>query len=89
MPARVISLGYALVGNFTRTFTFWLEQVVTGWQNNQILIEHSGRIAQGIEPTAELTVESAPAAFALIERMLIVFIVAVALFTLGAWLQQM
>lgn len=86
LPVRLIGLGYALVGNFMKTFGFWLDNLVTHSRSNRELVDQFGRIAQGLEPNAQLTTETAQASAGLIERMLIVFIVAVALFTLGAWM---
>lgn len=77
LPVRFFSLAFALVGNFVKTFSYWLDHVVTGYTYNRELLENCGRLAQGIE-------ENAP--FGLIDRTLIVFIVVVAVFTLGAWL---
>lgn len=86
LPVRLIGLGYALVGNFMKTFGFWLDNLVSHWRGNHELVDQFGRIAQGLEPNTQLTTETAQASASLIERMLIVFIVAVALFTLGAWM---
>lgn len=85
MPARIMGLGYALVGNFIKCFKLWLDYFITGWQNNQKLVESCGRTAQGLELTTQLNTEDLHHAQALIDRILVIFVVAIALFTLGAW----
>lgn len=86
IPVRFFGLLFAFVGNFVRTFGYWIDTLFTGWSKNHDLIESCGRLAQGLEIDTQLTAETKSAAEGLTDRALIVFIVAVAAFTLGAWL---
>lgn len=86
IPVRFFSLLFALVGNFVKAFGYWIDTLFVGWSKNHELIENCGRLAQGLEIDTQLTAETKSAVEGLIDRVLIVFIVAVAAFTLGAWL---
>lgn len=86
LPARFFSLIFALVGNFVKAFSYWLDHVATGYSHNDELLENCGRMAQGLEVNTPLTAETTQSAFGLIDRTLIIFIVVAAIFTLGAWL---
>lgn len=88
LPTRLFSLGYALAGNFTKAFAYWIDNVISGTEKNHEMLVESGLIAM------ELSEETAPAAtlqestnlLAMFDRVLIVFLVVVAIFTLGSWL---
>lgn len=83
VPIRLLSLIYALVGNFAVTFSHWLDRVVTPAADNQAVFIECASIALGVENT-QLTETQQQAAAALNDRALIVWIIMVALFTLGA-----
>jgi len=86
LPTRFFSLCFALVGNFVKAFNYWIDMVATGWSRNHEVLESCGRLALGLEPNLPLAGEVLTAAYSLVDRTLIVFVVIVAAFTLGAWL---
>jgi AmpE protein len=83
LPVRLFSILCALAGNFVRTSQFCLDYFVRDLSFNREFIEKSGRIALGVEETAELTAQDYPAALKLIDRALIIFLIVVFAVTLG------
>jgi len=87
VPVRIFTLFFALVGHFNASFTHWLENIVTGLNNNRRFISEGGLIALGPVKAEKGShhAEEYHAALSLIDRSLIVFLAIVALFTLGSW----
>lgn len=86
VPARLTSLGYALVGNFSDAFGYWLDSVFSGIKLNRSLLVESGRLALKIEPKTELTSEQVRAGLVLVDRTLVAYLIAVAVVTFIMWL---
>jgi len=84
VPVRFLGLTYALVGHFSQCFSFFVKHLKTGLHNNMKIVVESGLSALGanIDENAS-TLEENKAALDLIDRTLIVWIVIVALVTLG------
>ncbi len=86
LPVRLFSILCALAGNFVRTSQFWLDGLLRDIAFNRELIEKSGRIALGLDETAELTAENYPQTLKLIDRALVIFLIIVFAVTLGVLL---
>lgn len=77
--SRLFSVIFALVGDFMRCFTFWLDHVLSGVEENDKIISETGAMAlQGRNDNAS--------ANALIDRTLIIYVALVLVFTLGAFI---
>lgn len=84
IPLRLLGLGYALVGNFQPTFKYWLANVISEPAKNQQLIEQTGMLALNIDSyNPEGTLAENKLALDLTERTLIVYLVVLALITIG------
>ncbi len=83
IPARLVGLGYALAGNFVKGFQQWMHYAGRGLASNQDLLIMSGLAAMDINPDTPADAEQARQTLRLIDRSLIVWIVVIAIFTLG------
>jgi AmpE protein len=88
LPIRFLGLSFTLVGNFTDSFQFIRHKILTGYTYNQTFLYTIGLIAVGADPhnSATATLAENQAILALFDRTLIIWLVAIALFTLGTWL---
>ncbi len=86
LPVRLFSILFALAGNFVQTSQFCLDYLLRDVSFNRELIEKSGRIALGLDETAEFTNENYGSALNLIDRDLILFLIIVFAVTLGVLL---
>ncbi|MES2998206.1 MAG: hypothetical protein V4700_02670 [Pseudomonadota bacterium] len=86
LPIRVFSIFCALAGNFVRTSQFCLDFLLRDLSFNREFLEKSGRIALGLEETAELAPENYTQALKLIDRSLILFLIVVFAVTVGVLL---
>lgn len=86
LPARIVGLGYALAGNFSKGFTEWMQYLKGGLNSNQDLLISSGVGAMGLDPEGESDPEEARQVLRMIDRSLIVWLVIIAIFTLGSWI---
>lgn len=88
VPVRITALAYALAGNFTQCFTRWLTGAVSGFNQNRAFLLRCGLISLGAneEDAASANLDENRAALALIDRALIIALVLIAVFTLGAWI---
>lgn len=87
IPVRLTGLIYALVGNFSATFACWMKYASKGFIATQSIITECSLAALGISKNAKsATVEENQAALELLDRALIVVLVLIAIFTLGAWI---
>ncbi len=86
LPVRLFSILSALAGNFVQTSQFCLDSLLKDVAFNRELIEKSGRIALGLQDTAQLTADDYALALKLIDRDLILFLIIVFAVTLGVLL---
>ena len=84
LPARFVGLGYTLAGNFVKGFHQWTHYMGGGLASNQDLLIASGLGAMDLDLNAIADAEEAHQVLRLIERSLIVWLVVIAIFTLGA-----
>lgn len=93
LPIRIHSLIYSLAGDFTGSFPFWLSHVLTGIAGNDSLQARNAmtalgvKSAEGIEALENMTFDQTHinAARQLVDRVLIIELVIIAIFTLGTW----
>lgn len=80
VPIRLVGLSYALVGNFTAVFKSWLQHAWQGLQDSPRLIATWGKIALSADKQSEQTPAS------LVDRALLVWLVAIAILAVHAWI---
>ena len=83
-PTRFLALTYALVGNFSHGFSYFMKHIKTGVKDNANIAVESGLIALGlkVEDNTGTWAEN-KTALDLVDRTLIVWLVVIALVTLG------
>ena len=88
LPVRLAGLSYALVGTFITAFTACLKRLVTGLKYSAALSSEFGLLALGLNTEDATSDEPAELehALALVDRAVIVWIVVIALITIGGWL---
>lgn len=86
IPVRLVGITFALVGHFSETIKQWYAYVYTGITFVQEQIIEYGLTALGIEKGHPLLVEELMAIDGLINRALWVWLVVIALFTIGRWI---
>lgn len=86
IPNRLIGLTYALVGHFSYAFSHWVQHLSAGLDKSHELTYLQGLEALELDHTAEevADIEENQKAIALIDRATVVWIVMIAIFTLGA-----
>lgn len=84
IPARLVSLSYTLVGNFMSSYDTWLKLALSPKACKEILVE-CGDASLGIKGSAANTSnkEENEAALKLIQRSLLVWVLIIAVATLG------
>lgn len=85
LPARLTALGYALVGNFSDTLNQWLDFAFSDWRMNSAVLRECGKTSVRISTEESNMPESVQMAVALTDRTVILYIIVVALFSLGSW----
>lgn len=89
LPARVVGFSYVLAGKFATVFNYWFKGLFNSPRHNQKFITTIGLAAIDIDQKTEPTNVSSKEnyeALDLINRVLIIWVIAVALFSLGTWL---
>lgn len=88
IPVRITGLCYALVGQFNYAFTKWLKYLKLGSSKSQELAYCLGLAALELDETDPATAQLSEnySALTLIDRSLVIWIVVIAVFTLGAWI---
>ncbi len=81
-PARVLGLTFALAGQFRPVFGFWCTHLA-GLTTSGSLVAEYGQLALGWGPSTALTPETIDESESLINRAIILWIVALALVTVG------
>lgn len=86
LPARLAGLIFALVGHFNEGMKAWLKHVWQDLLSSRDLVINCGLVSIGLKSSKAKPVTSARDALNLVERTLIVMLVLVVIFTLGAWI---
>lgn len=87
LPIRLLGFSFTLVGNFTESFNFLRRSIFSGINNNQFFLQTIGIIAVGNDPAdaSQATIKENKALLGLFDRTIIIWLVAIALLTLAAW----
>lgn len=85
LPTRILGFSYALAGNFMSGFTYCIKHLQTSYTENPKVAVESGLTALDIdlEDNSKASINENHAALELIDRTLIIWIVAFALISLG------
>lgn len=85
-PIRLAGLAYTLVGDFHHGFSYWIKHVISGFDKNGEFAQQSGLIALHLndDNAAQANVDENRAALALTDRTIIIYLVVIAVFVLGA-----
>ena len=86
IPARLTALGYVISGNFSTGFAQWRQYATQGIQSSRELLIATGLGAMNLTATASGDFEEARHILRMIERTLIIWLVVIAIFTLGHWI---
>lgn len=90
IPARLVGLGYVITGNFSTGFAQWRQYAMQGLSSSRELLIATGLGALVGEMNSDANlvagIEEAQGALRLIERTSIVWLVVIAIFTLGHWI---
>lgn len=87
VPLRLLGFTFALVGQFSTTFSIWYKNLWTGLLNGREQMATCGLAAIGVEHTeASVTPAQLPLLEGLVNRALWVWLVVIALFTIGRWI---
>lgn len=86
IPARLVALGYVITGNFSTGFAQWRQYALQGLQSNRELLITTGLAAMNAEANVAPNFEEARGILRLIERTSVVWLVVIAIFTLGHWI---
>lgn len=86
LPIRLLGLSFTLVGNFTASFHFWVGKIISSYEYNHDFLQTIGLYAVGadLNDPSLATIEENKALLGLFDRSLIIWLVALALFNLGA-----
>lgn len=87
IPVRILALCYAVAGNFVGSFSIWMRYALAKPEQNDEFLVHCGLAALGVkENSAMSSIDEDQEAINLIDRVLIVFLVILALMTVAHWL---
>lgn len=88
IPVRITGLSYALIGHFKTGFNYFRKKVSAGISQTQQYAVESGFAALNIEhvDVIHADLEENQEALSLVDRAVYVWIVVVAIFTLGGWM---
>ncbi len=87
IPIRLMGITYALVGHFSPTFKCWYENLWTGIYYTREQAAGCGLIAMGMDDApGPLSEDQLGDIDGLVNRSLLVWLVVIALFTIGAWI---
>ncbi|MSP52997.1 MAG: hypothetical protein EXR81_01930 [Gammaproteobacteria bacterium] len=86
IPARLVGLTYVISGNFSTGFAQWRQYATQGLQSSRELLIATGLGAMDLTATTSGDFEEARSLLRMIERSLIIWLVVIAIFTLGHWI---
>lgn len=88
IPVRIVGLTYALAGRFNQAFSYWWENLNAGLNNAREFAGNIGLVALELDAkdTTAANFSENKMALGLIDRTIIIWIVMIAVFTLGAWI---
>jgi len=83
IPSRILAISYALVGNFSKGFNYFKKHVRSDFYDAQNFATASGLAALDLESNADKKEEQYHVALDLVNRVLIIWLVALFFVTLG------
>jgi AmpE protein len=87
VPLRLLGLTYALVGHFSATFSGWYQHLFDNFMQSRQQTALCGLTSLGLPTDIEIpTTEQIVALEGLVNRSLWVWLVIIALFTIGRWI---
>lgn len=88
IPLRLVGITYALVGQFSPTFKYWYQNLFTGLSQTVYQAVEVGLIALGLTDQSEVAASEQQINLieGLVNRSLLVWLVVIALFTIGMWI---
>lgn len=87
VPLRLMGLSYALVGHFTPAFQYWYKHLWTGLDYTKEEATTCAFLAAGLkEESGGVSEQQLSEMNHLVNRALLVWLVVIALFTIGAWI---
>lgn len=88
IPIRLLGLGYALMGNFMKSFDYWMRHVLTSPMTNDEFAMQTGLLAidSHVEDSDVSDLTENKSALDLVYRTLIVYLVVLALLVIGSLL---
>lgn len=86
IPARLTSFGYAVVGNFSPTLGYWLDNVFSGPQSNEELLTEAGKISIKLEPEGDVKSDEVKASLVAVDYTLLAYLGLIAVLTVISWL---
>ena len=86
VPARLVTLGYIVCGNFATGLVLWRHYILSGINSSRELLIAAGLGAMNLTPAVAGDLEEARQTLKMIERALIAWLVIIAIFTLGHWM---
>lgn len=88
IPSRLIGITYALVSQFAPTFRIWYKNLLSGLNHTTAEAAQVGLVALGLanQPENTATTEQIKLINGLADRSLLVWLVIIALFTIGTWI---
>jgi len=87
LPIRLLGISFTLVGRFTASFNFICRKLLSRISYNRVFLNNIALIAIGVDPAvnSQASAIECKALLGLFDRTLVIWLVAIALFTLGAW----
>jgi AmpE protein len=85
LPVRFFIGIQAVFGKFPETLRYWLEHLLTGWKDNDVLAAHSGRIALDLPIDAALDSDHYIQALSLFDKILLIFLGMMLVYTILSW----
>ena len=86
LPLRITALSYALAGHFVTAFTYFYKKIISIITDINVFVVNTGlaSLDGNIEKEANSTKEN-HAATSLVNRTLLIWVIALVLFTVGRW----
>lgn len=86
IPVRLASLGFLLVGHFSKAMPVWLSQATDPVCDSKMLLVSVAKASEDVEPVADDCTEEPCTLLRLAKRNLMMLLAVVALLTLSGWL---
>jgi len=87
IPMRILALSYALAGQFVTAFTYCYQEILSASMDVVFFVVQTALVSIGLgfDKESDSAVKEKQAAISLASRTLLIWIVAIVLFTFGKW----